>query len=163
MAAADRVWELSQISASAKPIKNPPRFREVVKFLQDPKIDLNKKFPQADKKELEKRIKFAKIWLERYAPEQAKVGLITNQAQPVNLTPDQKKYLKFVAKLLAKDWEPQVLQQELYETAKNNKIDPKSAFQAIYLVLTGKPFGPQAAWLILANKKEAIKIFEEIK
>lgn len=142
--------------------KNLPRFRGVVNYIQDPKIDLAKKFPRADKKELAKRIKYAKIWLENYAPEAKKTGVVA-QTVKVSLQPEQKKYLKLVANLLKKNWQAAALQQELYETAKTNQIDARRAFQAIYVVLTGKTYGPQAAWFLLENKDEAIKIFEELK
>ena len=138
-----------------------PRFRDLVKYLQDPKIDLQKQFAKADKKELLKRIKYAKIWLKRYAPEAQKTGMLAPLVK-IDLSQDQKKYLNLVAKLLQKDWQPQTLQQELYQTAKANGINPKAAFQAIYLALSGKTFGPQAAWFILDNKKEAIKRFQKV-
>lgn len=142
--------------------KRLPRFRDVVKYLQDPKIDLNKKFAKADKKELNKRIKYAKIWLDKYAPEEKKVGVIAEKVK-VKLEPDQKKYLKLVARLLDKDWQPEALQQELYETAKKSGINPKKAFQAIYLSLTGKKFGPKAAWFLLSQEKaKIIKRLQEV-
>jgi len=136
-----------------------PRFRDVVNYIQQASIDINEQFPKADKEELNKRIKYANIWLNTYAPEEKKVGVLTDKVE-ANLSADQKKYLKLIVKLLDKDWQPEELQQELYQTAKDNQINPKEAFQAIYLSLTGKTFGPKAAWLILENKqalKERIK------
>lgn len=141
--------------------KNLPRFRDVVNYLQDPKIDLRKKFADGDKKELDKRIKYAKIWLETYAPDKNKVGMIAEKIE-VSLDSKQKAYLQKAAELLNNDWQPEALQQTLYELAKNSGINPKKAFQAIYLALTGKTYGPKAAWLLLENKKSARDRFSHL-
>lgn len=141
--------------------KNLPRFRDVVNYLQDPKTDLREKFVDSDKKELDKRIKYAKIWLEKYAPEDKKVGMIAEKIE-VSLEAEQKAYLQKVTGLLTKDWQAEALQQALYELAKNSGINPKKAFQAIYLSLTGKSYGPKAAWLMLSNKKLARDRFSHL-
>jgi len=139
--------------------KDLPRFRDVVNYIQSPSVDIYQQFPKAEKKELDKRIKYAKIWLETYAPEAKKVGILTDKVV-VNLSWEQKKFLKLAAKLLEKDWkDPNELQQTLYQEAKDNQINPKEAFQAIYLALTGKSYGPKAAWFLMENKAEAIKRF----
>jgi lysyl-tRNA synthetase class 1 len=157
-----RAWQLSQVGTVPKKPINFPRFRDVVNYLQNPKVDLKIQFSKADKKELTKRIKYAKIWLKNYAPDTHKVGIITKTQTtyakanitnpPPVLTDKQKQFLRLTNKLLDKIWtRPEDLQQELYQTAKNNQINPKEAFQAIYLSLTGKPYGPQAAWFLLDN------------
>jgi len=164
-----RAWELSQVGKAVKP-GFLPRFRDVVNYIQSPSVNLVKKFEEikgnklteVDKKELEKRVKYAKIWLKIYAPEDKKVGVVAKKVE-VDLSEPQKKYLKLAAGLLIKDWQPEDLQQELYETAKKNKINPREAFQGIYLSLTGKKYGPKAAWFLLdQDKKMVIKRFKEI-
>jgi len=166
-----RAWQLSQVGEVAKKPVFLPRFRDVVNYIQQPTVEVDKKFEEikgkklteADKKELKKRIRYAKIWLETYAPEDKKVGMVADKVK-VKLTNEQKKYLKSVSKLLEKDWQkPEDLQQELYETAKTNKVNPKDAFQSIYLALTGKKYGPKAAWFLLEqDKKKIIKRFKEV-
>ena len=158
-----RVWQLSQVEkAPAKQIFLP-RFRDVVNYVQSPSVDIYKKFAEIkgsalsteDKKELKKRIKYAKIWLKSYASDKKKVGVIAETVK-VELSEDQKKYLKLVMKLLDKTWQPENLQQKLFDTAKENKINPKEAFQSIYLSLTGNKYGPKAGWFLLDQEKDII-------
>jgi len=141
--------------------KNLPRFRDVVNYIQSPSVDIYQQFPKADKKELDKRIKYAKIWLETYAPEDKKVGMIAEKIE-ATLDSKQKAYLQKVTELLNNDWQPEALQQALYQLAKNSGINPKIAFQAIYLALTGKTYGPKAAWFLLKNKKIAKNRFNHL-
>lgn len=166
-----RAWQLSQIKPISKTAVFLPRFRDVVNYIQSPSVDIYKKFEEikkgklteADKKELDKRIKYAKTWLEAYAPDEKKVGIMAEKVK-IKLNEEQKKYLNLVIKLLQKDWQkPEDLQQELYQMAKNNKINVKAGFQAIYLSLTGKKFGPKAAWFLLSQDREkVIKRFKKV-
>ena len=164
-----RAWQLSQVN---RPTKKPifwPRFRDVVNYVQSPSVDLEKKFSEIkgkklsalEKKELEKRVKYAKIWLKVYASDEKKVGVLAEKVE-VELSDDQKKYLKAVVNLLNKDWQPEKLQQKLYWLAKEKKINPKEAFGSIYLSLTGKKYGPKAGWFLLnLDKNKIIKRFQE--
>lgn len=158
MKTADINWKLSQINDKTMPAKNPPRFRDVVNFIQDPKTDLKKKFANNDQKELEKRIKFAKIWLEIYASERHKVGMVVVKSH-INLTNSDKRFLEASAVSLQKVTNTEDLQQELYQNAKKNNLNPQRAFQDIYQRMTGKKYGPKAAWFLMKNKAEAIKRF----
>ncbi len=136
--------------------KDLPRFRDVVNYIQSPSVDIYQQFPKAEKKELDKRIKYAKIWLETYAPEAKKVGIVAESVK-ISLNPNQKQYLRLVSDLLTKNWQPETLQKTLYQTAKDNQINPKEAFQAIYLALTGKSYGPKAAWFLLSQDRSKIR------
>jgi len=165
-----RAWQLSQVKAISKTPIFLPRFRDVVNYIQQPTIEVYKKFEEIkngeltkdEKKELDKRIKYAKIWLEQYAPDGKKVGIIADKVK-VKLNDKQKRYLRLVIKLLDKNWQADELQQELYQIAKNNQLNPREAFQAIYLSLTGKKFGPKAAWFLLdQDKKIVINRFKKV-
>ncbi len=164
-----RAWQLSQVEAVPKKPIFLPRFRDVVNYIQQPTVEVHKKFEEikgrklteAEKEVLDKRVKYAKIWLKQYAPDEKKIGVVKNKVK-VKLTEAQKKYLDLIIKLLEKDWQAEKLQQKLYEVAKENQINPKEAFQSIYLALTEKKFGPKAAWFLLAEeKKTIIKRFKE--
>jgi len=74
----------------------------------------------------------------------------------VDLSDEQKKYLKLVIELLEREWKPEDLHQVLYDTARGNGIDTREAFQAIYLPLTGKKYGPKAAWFLLGLDKKVM-------
>jgi len=154
-----RIWELSQVGSISKQKPIFPRFRDVVNFLQSPSVDIYQKFSDIDRKILEERIKYAKIWLKTYAPEDEKFEIKDLQ---VEIDSQQKKYLSELIKLVEqKDWQAEDLQQEMYELSKRMNIQPKKAFQSIYLTLFGKTFGPKAAWLILEDKKRILEVLSK--
>lgn len=169
-----RVWELSQLGEISKIKPLLPRFRDVANYLQLPSVELKKKFREIKgsdltKQELEilrQRIKYATIWLDRYAPR----DLVYKATKKVpigakNLSGEQKRYLKHVVKLLeTKKWKPEDLQEELYNSAKKLKVPIKKAFQAIYLSLIGKTHGPKAGWFLLdQDKKLVIERFKAVE
>lgn len=168
-----RIWQLSQIGDIPKEKPFLPSFLNVANYVQLPSVDIHQKFAgikgekltQPEKEILEERIKYAKIWLEKYAPKEM-VYKVTKKLSPLakTLSLDQKKYLKALIKLLEKDWqEPEKLQYQMYEVAKKLKVSPRKAFQAIYLALIGKDHGPKAAWLLLEqDKKFLIKRLKEV-
>ena len=169
-----RIWQMSQVGPIPKSKPFYPRFRDVANYLQQPGINLERKFTeikgiklsQLEKKILKERIYYARIWLKKYAPKElvyAVVKKVSKEAK--NLVLEQKQYLAKVADLLnVKAWQPEELQVELYNLAKKLKIPPKKAFQAIYLALTGKSYGPKAAWFLLdKDKKFVIKRFKEVQ
>lgn len=161
-----RIWQLSQV----KPIpKTKPflfRFRDVANYIQLPSVNIYKKFEEiksgrltkTEKDILDERIKYAKIWLNSYAPKEL-VYQVTSQVskEAKNLSDKQKTYLKEVIKLIEKkDWQPEKLQAELYQLTKKLNVPASQAFQAIYLALIGKTHGPKAAWFLLDQDKNFI-------
>ena len=168
-----RIWQLSQIKEIPKKEPFLPVFLDVANYIQLPSVDIDEKFAEIkgskltkiEKEILEERIKYAKIWLENYAPKEVVYKVTKKIPNKVkSLSPDQKKYLKALIGLLEKDWkDPEKLQYQMYEAAKKLKIPPRKAFQAIYLVFIGKTHGPKAAWLLLEqDKKFLIKRLEGV-
>lgn len=160
-----RIFELSQVDGPPQKALFLPRFREVANLVQMPSINLVKHFESEkgaklnaeEKTILDGRIKYAKIWLDGYAPKEM-VFQVSPQLpdEAKKLSQKQKEYLNAVTILLKKEWPPEELQHELYELAKKLKISSQKAFQAIYLSLIGKTHGPKAAWLILSCEKKFI-------
>jgi len=160
-----RAFELSHLGELPKKEKTfLPRFRDVANFVQQPTVDINKKFTEikgADLSETEKnildeRIKYARIWLEKFAPEKLKFGLSENLKNNFKLSNEQKDYLKLAIDLINTDANAQDLQTKLYELTKEQSINPKLGFQAIYQVLIGKDFGPKAGAFIRQYEKEEV-------
>jgi len=163
-----RIFELSQVDTPPEKALFLPRFRDVANYIQMSNVDLIKHFEQekgarltpCEKAILDERIKYAKIWLDGYAPDELRFQVMTkDQFAKVNIgfSKEQKKYLEAVRELIKqRKWRPQELQSRLYELAKKLKISSQKAFQAIYLSLIGKTHGPKAAWLILSQKKKFI-------
>ena len=164
-----RAFELSHIGELPKKEKTfLARFRDVANFIQQPGVDVYKRFAEvkgsdlseAEKGLLDIRIKYSRIWLEKFAPSDLKLGL-SDKDNNFELSEEQKKYLEEVIILINQDSDAEELQGKLYELTKTQGINPKSGFQAIYQVLIGKDFGPKAGAFLRQYPKE--KVIEIIK
>ena len=166
-----RSFELSQINEVPKPYFLP-RFRDIVTWMQDPKINLVEKFAEVkgskltelEKNELELRKKCAEIWLERHAPDEVKLVVVSELSDEVSSFDDsQKEFLANLNELIeSQDWQPEDLQQQIFDLAKSS-IGARKGFQTIYLSFLGKKAGPKAAWLLLdLDPKMRKERFEEI-
>jgi len=167
-----RVFELSQVKEPPKEEPFFPRFRDVANHFQMPNINLVRHFEEVkgksltdfEKKILEERIHYAKIWLKDHAPSEA--VFFISQTMPKTakkLSAEQRAFLKELANLLEK-WPRSAdeLQTILYNLAKKQEIKSSKAFEAVYQVLIGKSHGPKAAWLIHSQDKNFIlKRFKE--
>lgn len=152
-----RIFELSQIGE----IKKPPsvRFSTLAQMIQMPN-----KSDDIKKEGLDEWAKYAKVWIEEYAPESEKF-LVQKELPEVtkNLSEKQKELLVNISKELNKDWNAEEFQVKIYELGKELGLNGKETFAAIYSALIGKDHGPKAAWLILSLDKEFVKKrFEEI-
>jgi len=157
-----RAFELSQTGDVPK-AEYLPRFRDVATWMQHPELDLVEEFEklkgsaltEVELSTLEITKKYAQIWLDSYAPEEFQLTM-TNEVpeKASDLTPDQKTYLTEVDVLVnSKEWDPQDLQQQLFELAKES-LGAKLGFQSIYLAFLGKKSGPRAAWFLLSIEKD---------
>lgn len=168
-----RAFELSQIKSI--PERNEvflPRFRDIANYIQQPGVDVQKKFEEIkgsklDKKEkeiLDERIKYTKIWLSKYAPKEDVVAISDSLPEAANnLSEDQKKYLKELGEMLDSATEPEKFQVDIYNKAKEMNVPTKDAFSAIYLSLIGRPNGPKAAWFLLSlPKNKVLKRLKEV-
>lgn len=116
------------------------------------------KLTEEDRKALEERIKYVKIYLERFAPEEVKFSVKeTLPEQAKALTDKQKNLLLAVADLLEKANDPEIFQNEIYQTGKELGLSSGETFKAIYLALLGKESGPKAAWLVLSLDKRFVE------
>jgi lysyl-tRNA synthetase, class I len=153
-----RAFKLSQIEKIPSPYFLP-RFRDLALWMQHPEIDLIEKFAEikgskltpTELAELESRQNYAKIWVDNYAPEEFQ--LTPTKKLPtaaLEISSEQIEFFQQAVELTkSKTWQPQDLQQAIYELAKES-IGAKQGFGAIYLALLGKSSGPRAAWLLLA-------------
>ncbi len=161
-----RMFELSQLDKL--PLKDRiflARFRDVANYIQQPSVDVYKKFEEEkggvlNKKEteiLEERIKYAKIWIEKYAPREVVVEMTEKLPEEAKgISPEQQKYLKTVIEMLESAEDAEKLQVDLYNASKDAGIPTKDAFAAIYLSLLGRTSGPKAAWFLLSFPREKV-------
>lgn len=146
-----RVFELAQING----VKMPPkvRFSVLAQWVQMPNME-----DQIKQEGLEEWVKYARIWVEKFAPESEKFIIQETVPDAVkDLTTTQKEFLKKVAEVLDREWTPEEFQTRIYDIGKELELGGKDAFAAIYTSLLGKPHGPKAGWLILSLDKEFVK------
>ncbi len=154
-----RAFEYSQIDMSN--VKMPPlksRFINSAQWVQMPNAEHKIK-----EYGMEEWVPYAKIWVERFAPDSAKYELkedIPEKAK--NLSDKQKTFLKKLASEIDKDWNADEFQQQIYLWSKELGLESHQAFGAIYISLLDKDYGPKAAWLIHFNKDFARRRFEEV-
>jgi len=153
-----RVFELSQIDG----IKIPPavRFSVLTQWVQMPNLQ-----EKIKAEGLDEWAKFARVWVERFAPESDKFIVQEVMPEAVNaLSSKQKTFLKKLSAAINDKISAEEFQTTLYNLAKELGLSSKDAFAAIYLSLLGKNHGPKAAWLILSLDKDFVKKrFAEIK
>lgn len=166
-----RTFEFSQVKERSE--KKPiflPRFRDVANYMQLPNVSLADQFEDVKRQPLasdeleilKEREKYAKIWLDNYAPDEFKFEFSESLPEIAeNLSDQQKKYLQGVSDLINKDFSAEDLQVDLYNLTKKMNIGANKAFRAIYLVMIGKDHGPKAAWFLKQYPKE--KIIKRLK
>lgn len=168
-----RTFEMSQIkNLPSKEKTLLPRFRDIVNYIQMPDVNILKKYEEIKREALNEteikiineRVEYAKIWLEKYAPDEFKITLSeTLPEKAKDLTDEQKQFLKRSIDLIEKNNDPEKLQLALYNLTKELKFDARKSFSAIYIALIGKEFGPKAAWFLLSYPKdEIIKRLQEV-
>ena len=173
--------------AGAEPSGRRPkyllRFSKIAYMLQMPRVDIfeyaekekGSVLTEIEKQEIENRIKIAKKWLEKFAPENYKFTIQEKLPDTAkNLSAQQKEFLNKILAVI-KDVEPvsthprggcysgEELHKRIHEIKSEMKIAPRDAFSAIYLTFIGKDSGPQAGWLLASlDKNFVIKRLEEV-
>ncbi len=151
-----RSFEYSQIGEP----KNPPtvRFLTLAQWVQMPNMA-----EQIKREGLEEWAKYAKIWIEKYAPEEYKFEIKKQlPAEIERLTDLQKELLKKIAERIDPTKSGEDFQIEIYELGKELGLNGKETFQAVYLALIGKDHGPKAGALIQSLDAQFVKKrFEE--
>lgn len=171
-----RIYELSQVEEVSKEYPQRIPFRLATVMIQvardaDHVIKiLTRKGVLEDpsNQEIEhakERLKRAKNWVEKYAPENARVEILEELPEEIkqNITNGQKKCLKSIAEDISKkDYGPVEIHNRVYETARSNDVKPVKLFQAIYQVLLGQKSGPRVGNFLTALEDEfVIERFEE--
>jgi lysyl-tRNA synthetase class 1 len=167
-----KIWRLSQVRPDPEPPGFHVRFSLLADWLQIPSIvpereaEARKGSPltAGELRDLRRRIELAKVWLERWAPDEARFSVTA--ALPVaaaELTAPQRTFLAKVREEIGRTTDPEAMQTRLYEIAKEvGLVRPdgqvaQEAFAAIYIALLGGPRGPRAAWLIVSLHPELVR------
>ncbi len=136
-----RIFELSQVGE----IKRPPsiRFLTLTQWVQMPNME-----EEIKKQELSEWAKYARVWVERFAPEKDKFMVQKELPDISVLSFEQKKYLESLIYLFENEISAEDLQIAIYNKSKEMEIRSIDAFKAIYTAFLGKDHGPKAAWLL---------------
>ncbi|MCI0581812.1 MAG: lysine--tRNA ligase [Chloroflexi bacterium] len=110
---------------------------------------------------LEERIAAARVWLDDYAPERARMRVRdTLPEEAAALDADQRAFLAALGRAaLAAPGGPRdgdAWQAAIFETAGDLGLPPGRAFAAIYLAFLGRQNGPRAGWLLAALDRELV-------
>ena len=165
-----KTWRLSQVSPTPAGPGFRVRFTTVANWLQIPSIkpeaeaekEKGARLTDAELRDLHRRLELARAWLERWAPDEARFEVL-DKTPPVELTPEQRRYLFAIKALVGKVHDAAEMQNQLYEVAKNvglvkaDGTPSQDAFAAIYLAFLGKPKGPRAGWLLLSIEPERVR------
>lgn len=137
-----------------------PPFAHLALLLQLPGIDVaervaaEKGSPLTDRERaiLEERIAAARAWLERYAPETARIEVrfeaLPEEAE--HLGPEERRFLAELAAAVETE-RPQTgeaWQARIFEVAAATGLQSGRAFAALYLAFLGRRNGPRAGWLL---------------
>ena len=162
-----KTWSLSQVDEDHGPPGFRIRFSIVADWLQIPSVEPYREAEErkgapltpSECEELRRRVDLARVWLERWAPEDAKFSVRPELPRDIQLSAEQKRYLSLLIPLIGKITDPEALRQELYETAKRvwDGAVPREAFVAIYLAFLGKPNGPIAVWLLTTLPPDVVR------
>jgi lysyl-tRNA synthetase class 1 len=166
-----RIWALSQVDDDPAPPAYRVRFSIVADWLQIPSVDPMRRASErkgaaltdTEAADLRRRMELARIWLERWAPEDAKFRVqdeLPGAAR--SLSPAQRRFLERAAGVVTDRMDPDALQQQLYGIAREvglvegEKVS-KQAFEAIYLAFLGRSMGPKAAWLLATLPADLVR------
>ncbi len=98
------------------------------------------------RKDVERRLKYAKNWLDKYAPDRIKFEIADSIS--VKFSEVELKFLKRYAEKLEESLEPEQIHSLVYEVSREVGIKPTKAFQAIYKAILNKTYGPRVGYFI---------------
>jgi len=166
-----KVWGLSQVDERPAPPGFRVKLSIVADWLQIPSVDPVRKaeerkgaaLTEREAMDLQRRIRLARIWLDRWAPEEAKFVVQDELPDAARtLSPAQRRFLARAAEVVTDGADPDALQQQLYGIAREvglvegEKVS-RDAFGAIYMALLGRSIGPRAAWLLATLSAEFVR------
>jgi lysyl-tRNA synthetase, class I len=97
--------------------------------------------------DLKKRIEYAFNWT---------LDFEEIKETPVTLTDKQKKAIAALIEVLGTTEEPDLIQNGIFNAAKNNEVQPRDFFKILYTILMGAPQGPRLGPYVLAMGKQNV-------
>jgi lysyl-tRNA synthetase class 1 len=107
---------------------------------------------------VEERARYARKWLNRFAPEEIRFSVQKEVPQEASgLSAEQKKALAFLSDKLAPGMTAEQIHHAIYEAKDLLQLPPDKLFEAIYLSLLGKRKGPRAGFFLASLDAAFVK------
>jgi len=110
-------------------------------------------------KHITKRMECVRYWLERFAPQDVKFSLLPEPSPEIvkGLDGDMVKALSILRGTFTDlPWDAESIHNAMYEAARTNGIEPKTAFMALYRILLGQDRGPRLGFFLSALEKDSV-------
>lgn len=109
-------------------------------------------------KEIEETIRKASNWVAKYGSENYKINISKNVSEDIkeSLTEAQKTVIRKVAELLSQgEFTEEELQNKIFNIIKEIEgLNVKKGFEAIYMVILGKKYGPRLGSFLLSLDRD---------
>jgi|CXWL01.1.fsa_nt_gi lysyl-tRNA synthetase class 1 len=162
-----RLYVLTQLPENQAGADSPwhMRFGLVAFIVQMPHLNLEQEaeitkgspLTDEEKELLAERARYAKFWLDTYAPEQYKYVLQTDISEGVVFSDTQKEALKRLHTFIEEGQKTgEELHQRLHELKSEVPIEPKELFSALYTIFLGRTSGPKAGWFLSVLPHEIV-------
>ncbi|MFX1521697.1 MAG: lysine--tRNA ligase, partial [Promethearchaeota archaeon] len=80
------------------------------------------------------------------------------EIEPVELSSDEKNAIRDLIHILEENESGEVIQQAIFETARNNSLKPRNFFKLLYRILLGTESGPKLGpYIAIAGPKKVAK------
>lgn len=157
-----RLFELSQIGGKPRDIFYPP-FSFVAQLVQIPGVNVlqairkykGSALTKDEQHELEHRMAYAKIWLERFAPEDAKISIV-KKPDFETLNQAQKTALQQFADTFEKQNDLNAQAEAIKAICEGKGLKINDFFQAAYRVFLGREKGPKLLPFLAALDKQFV-------
>ena len=100
-----------------------------------------------------------RAWLRKYAPDQVKFSVKDQLPARMRELPRKdletlRSYTEFLERM--DGWGAETIHNGVYQVAKDEAVDPKQIFEAVYLAFLGQHRGPRLGWFLEALGREAV-------
>ncbi len=133
-------------------------FRILVTLVQIPGLNIQEALRRMGREfdeSLEERIRRAKVWVEKYAPEDAKFKILDKPPE-IQIPENERRALEDVARIIEEGVDAETLHNRLHEIPERFGVDKKRFFALIYTLFLGKEKGPRASTLLLGLPKDFV-------
>ncbi len=100
------------------------------------------------KRDVERRAKYARAWLEKYAPENLKFRVKNREEIKSEFSDDERRFLRMYAESLQDEMSAERLHRLVYDVAEKAGIKASKAFQTIYKAILDTKHGPRAGYFL---------------